>query len=243
MTQSVTRGAEILTRLADGPQPITTLAEDFGVHRTTMYRELRSLEEAGLLRRDARGDYRLGVRLISLAQAALDQIDLRDTARPIIDALHHKVGGTVHLAALIDNAIVYVDKREDPRGIRLYSQVGRAVIPYCTASGKAVLSRLDPLSRDKILEDVTWKTYTPTTITSRRKLDEQLTTIAQQGYAIDDGEFESFVRCQAVPIIASHGVVGAVSMTSLRDVDGADALARHRPSLTAAATRIAQALG
>ncbi|WP_061961533.1 IclR family transcriptional regulator [Demequina flava] len=242
MTQSVTRGAEILTRLAEGPQPISALADDFGVHRTTMYRELRSLEDAGLLRRDVRGSYRLGVRLIALAQAALDQIDLRDVARPTVDALHAQVGGTVHLAALMDNAIVYVDKRHDPRGIRLYSQVGRAVIPQCTASGKAILSELDRAGRNRILNGVTWQAFTPTTITSRRELDAQLVTVGENGWAVDDGEFESFVTCLAVPIIASHGVVGALSVTTPRDSGGTDSLLRHRPALTAAATRIGSAL-
>lgn len=242
MTQSVTRGAEILATLAAGPQPVTALAETFGVHRTTMYRELRSLEESGFLRRDTNGEYRLGARLIALAQAALDQIDLRDVARPTIDALHAKVGGTVHLAALMDDSIVYVDKREDPRGIRLYSHIGRAVKPQCTASGKAILSRLDQDRRDAILKDVRWQAYTPTTITSRRELDQQLTEVTQHGWAIDDGEFEAFVTCMAVPIIASHGVVGAISMTALREIDGPESLARHRPALMAAATRIGSAL-
>ncbi|WP_062077605.1 IclR family transcriptional regulator [Demequina globuliformis] len=242
MTQSVMRGAEILAKISQGPRPISVLAEEFGVHRTTMYRELKSLEEAGFLRRGANGDYRLGMRLISLAQAALEQIDVRDAARSTIEALHAKVGGTVHVAALMDHAIVYVDKREDSRGIRLYSQVGRPVIPYCTASGKAILSRLSPDARDRILADVTWRAYTATTLTSRRRLDEQLEIIARQGWAIDDGEFESFVTCLAVPIVASHGVVGALSITTGRDAEAVAALQRHRPALTAAAARIGSTL-
>lgn len=243
MSQSVKRAARIVDAIAERPRTVAELAEQFGLHRSTMFRELQALEEVGYVRRRGNGRYALGLRLIALSKEALDTLDLREAGGEHVRRLHRTVGNTVHLAALMDRSIVYVDKVEDDAGVRMYSRIGKAVIPYCSGVGKAILANLGTAERDAVLAGTVWKRYTEHTITTRTGLDRELERVRAQGFASDDREFEDFVNCLAVPVHSSMGVVGALSVTAIRMVADLEALKRHLPLMRETAERIAEELG
>lgn len=243
MANSVTRAARIIDRIERAPLTVAELASIFDVHRSTMFRELRSLEEVGFARRRDDGTWALGLRLVGLGQAALRDVDVRAAAAEHVQRLHEVVRNTVHVAAVLDDTIVYVDKAEDAHSVRMYSRVGSAVRPQCSALGKAVLADMSPHRRDAFLGGVEWRSYTPTTITSRAAYDAELERVASDGFACDDGEFEDFVNCVAVPIRTSAGTVGALSLTAFRMVQGMDQVRARVPQLQATAAAIARTLG
>jgi DNA-binding IclR family transcriptional regulator len=228
MSQSVIRAARIIDAIAADPRTVAELAEAFGLHRSTMFRELQALEEVGWVRRRGNGRYSLGTRLAALSKEALDSLDLREAGAEHVRRLQRRTGNTVHLAALMDRSIVYVDKAEDASGVRMYSRIGKAVIPYCSAVGKAILADLGPAGRDAVLDGVTWQRFTEHTITTRDALDR---------------EFEPYVNCVAVPIRTSLGVVGAISVTAIRVVADLDRLKTYLPALRETADLIARELG
>jgi DNA-binding IclR family transcriptional regulator len=238
MSQSVTRAAHIIDAIAADPRTVAELAEAFGLHRSTMFRELQALEEVGWVRRRSTGRYSLGTRLAALSKEALDSLDLREAGAEHVRRLQRRTGNTVHLAALMDRSIVYVDKAEDESGVRMYSRIGKSVIPYCSAVGKAILANLDVPRRDAVLDGVTWERFTDLTITTREHLDEELVRVRARGWATDDREFEPYVNCLAVPIVSPLGVVGAVSVTAVRVVADLDRLKGYLPALREAADAI-----
>lgn len=243
MSQSVTRAAGILAALAEGPATVVELAEQFEIHRSTMFRVLQSLEQVGFVRRQADGRYVVGMQLAVLGGAALEQLDLRGAAFAHLRRLHRIVGNTLHLGALIGDEIVYVDKVEDAAGVRMYSRVGAAVLPYCSGIGKAVLAELPIGRRDAVLAGADWHPHTANTLTTRAALDADLALTSRRGWAFDDAEFEDFVGCVAVPIVTSIGVVGALSLTALRAAQSREQLEQRVPMLRETAAEIAHQLG
>ena len=245
MSQSVTRAARIIDAIAADPRTVAELAEAFGLHRSTMFRELQALEQVGWVRRRGSGRYTLGTRLAALAKEALDSLDLREAGAEHVRRLQRRIGNTVHLAALMDRSIVYVDKAEDESGVRMYSRIGREVIPYCSGVGKAILAGLDTAGREAVLDGlpVPWPRYTDHTITTRDRLDRELAVVAARGWATDDREFEAYVNCIAVPIRSPLGVVGAISVTAIRVVADLDRLKQHLPALRETAELISRELG
>ncbi|WP_217178907.1 IclR family transcriptional regulator [Streptomyces sp. AC495_CC817] len=243
MSQSVRRAALIVDSIAGQPKTVSELAAEFGLHRSTMFRELQTLEDVGYVRRRADGCYVLAFHLVSLAQTALENLDLRTAAAPHLRELHEVVGNTLHAAALIDDTIVYVDKVEDQGGVRMYSRIGSRVLPYCTGVGKAILADLDERRRDTVLAGTEWTPFTARTLTSRAALDAELDRVSARGWAADDAEFEDFVNCVAVPIRGAMGVLGALSLTAIRMVHDVDELALRIPLLQRAADRIARDAG
>jgi DNA-binding IclR family transcriptional regulator len=244
MSQAVQRATEILDFLGEGPRSLSETARRFNVHRSTVLRQLQTLEEAGFVLRRGNGHYSIGPKMISIAQQALDSLDLRAVAHDEIRKLHGHTGNTVHLAQLIEATVMYVDKVEGQNNVRMYSRIGKTVLPHCTGVGKAILSQLPVSRRDAVLAGIEWKAYTPRTVPSREALDEQLEVIKAQGWCVDDGEFEDFINCIAVPITnSSASIVGAISLTAIKAVATLDDLMTHLDDIRHTAQNISRQLG
>src|SRR5690606_8534421 len=64
---------------------VTEVAKPLGVHKSTASRLLATLRTRGYVTRDElTGKYSLGIRLVELAKAKLEQFDLRTYARPYL---------------------------------------------------------------------------------------------------------------------------------------------------------------
>lgn len=244
MSQTIQRATEIIELLAAGPRSLNDVAAHFEQHRTTVFRQLQTLERAGFVVHRADGQYAIGTRIIAIAQQALDNLDLRRLAHDEVRALQRRVGTTVHLAQLLERSVVYIDKVEGDASVRMYSRIGLPVLPQATGVGKVILARLSAPRRDELLAGTEWTAFTGTTHTSRASLDAELATIAERGWGVDDSEFEEFMNCIAAPIANSTGtVLGALSLSSIKVVNDLEALQRHLPDLLATTARISSLLG
>lgn len=244
MSQTITRATELIELIAEHPRTLAELATHYDVHRSTVFRQLQSLEQAGFLVHRSDGKYYIGHRLIAIGQEALEHIDLRRIAHEELRELQKKVGNTIHLAQLVDNSVVYVDKLEDTAGVRMYSRIGRSVLPHCTGVGKSILSLLPTNRRDELLAGTDWTAHTPNTLTSRAALDAEIEQIATLGWGVDDSEFEDFMNCIAAPVSDSTGsIIGAISISSIRVVNDLDALKKLVPALLETSRRVSAQLG
>lgn len=244
MSGSVERALHILTELASGPTTISELARRLDVHRTTSLRLLRTLEDQRFVRRTEDGRYALGPQMTALASAALEDLDLRTTGRRHIRALGEMCGHTVHLAAIDDNGITYIDKVESTHTIRMYSRVGATAPAHATGVGKAILAHLSPDRRDQVLGPTPYRRCTPHTRTTSEALTADLTQIAAQGWALDDFEHEEFIHCVAAPVFDAPGqVVAAVSISVPQMVLEHRDLLTLVPDVVATAIAISEELG
>lgn len=201
---------------------VTALSHRLRLHKSTVHRLLVTLARDGFVVQDsASGHYRLGLPLFELGSLVVHTMEIRRVARPYLEEMHEVCGETVHLAILDEGDVVYIDKIESLRHVRMYSQVGRRAPAHCTGIGKVLLAWLpDPVLND-VLQRKGLPAFTPQTITSPKELREHLALIRQQGYAIDRGEHEELVRCAAAPVYDHTGqVVAAVSIAAVGvDVD------------------------
>lgn len=219
MVNSIVKAMAILEAF-DRERPQLSLAElssRVAMPKSSVHRLATTLEQVGLLCRDSHsGKYRLGLKLIQLASIAFDSMELRQIARPVIEQLAADLRETVHLAVLDDGEVVYIDKIESPAKVQMVSRVGGRAPAYCTGVGKALLAfqpeeEIRRLAREKGLVP-----YTPATITNVEELLAHLATVRQRGYAIDQGEHESMIRCVAAPVRDhSNTVVASVSVTTV----------------------------
>lgn len=96
-SQTLDRGLRVLRVLADSPDglTVTELSGRLQVNRTVVYRLISTLEQHGLIRRDARGRLFVGLGVLHIAGAV--QPVLRDLAMPVLRSLAESVGSTAHL--------------------------------------------------------------------------------------------------------------------------------------------------
>lgn len=204
--------------LGEGPRSLDELSRLLDVHKSTVLRLLRSLEQDRFVYRDAGYRYHLGSRLFALANRALEQRTVRATAAPHLARLNQSTGHTVHLGALEDGEAIYIDKHESRHPVRMSSRIGLGLPLHCTAIGKVLVAGLPPSQRAAVVAGIGYTTLTPNTITGPDALTAELDKVAKQGYAIDHGEHETFINCIAAPIRGVGGGVVAAMSISVPDV-------------------------
>src|SRR4051794_23849369 len=189
-TQAVDRAIELLKAVADSREPPTVaeLAEACGLNRSTAWRLLGTLDRHGLVERDpVTQRYGLGHVLLRIA-ATGDHDAIVRRARPVLQRLVGDTGEAVNLALARRVSLVYVDQ-VDPVQVMAPNWLGRHVPLHATSSGKAFLAWLPPRERAALLPS-RLERYTASTITDRRRLDEELAAVRSTGYALSTGELE-----------------------------------------------------
>jgi IclR family acetate operon transcriptional repressor len=156
---------------------------------------------------------------------------------PYLVELVDTYGETTNMAMLEGDACVYVAQVPSPRAMRMFTEVGRFVMPHCTGVGKAILSTLPDPDVRALLGRTGMPPRTEHTITSPDAMVTALGTVRKQGYAVDDGEQELGVRCVAVPI---RGLPfrAALSVSGPSSRVTADQVPLIAPDIQAAANRV-----
>jgi DNA-binding IclR family transcriptional regulator len=241
VSQSLDRVIVLIDELAGGPKRLGELAKTLDIHKSTVLRTLQTLERHGWVRRQ--GDppeFRLGLRLVGLSTAVLEDLDVRTVARPSLQRLGAVTGETCHLAVRDGAEAVYLDKVESVHPVRMYSRIGARAPLYCTGVGKVLLAHT-PEDQWPALE---FRRYTDRTITTVEELSAAGAEIRRLGWGWDEREHEDTVRCIAAPIFnASDEVVAAVSVSVPTSRLTTKQLRGHVPLLLDVAGEISRGLG
>lgn len=246
MSQSIRRAIDLIRISAERPLSLTDAADVLGVHKSTALRILHTLQSERFVRKTGAGTYVFGSGLIELSELTLGSMDLRQHASPILRTVQRRTDHTVHLAQLTGDEIIYIEKIEGPasKSFQLPSRVGHAVSIYASAVGKVILAHLPRSERDRLLAHIDYTRFTPTTVPDRETLEVELAAVRSRGWAVDDGELDSFIRCVAVPVRDPRGrVVAAISLTALEMVASLAQLEEQLPTLFGAARAVSEDLG
>jgi len=165
------RAITVLDTLADGGELGTNeVARRTGMTPSTVSRQLGTLAASGLVERvDATGRYRLGIRLVHLANTVLARLDVREVARPHLVALVEATGETATLSVPGDEDAITVDFVPGAHQIQPVSRLGRPSIAHATSAGKVTLA-----FSGRELPDGPFKAYTARTITDRQVLASEI---------------------------------------------------------------------
>lgn len=198
--QSIGRAFSLLETMADhdGIMGLSALAAKLGLPLPTIHRLARTLVDLGYLRQEPNRQYALGPRLIRLGESSSRMLSV--WARPHLTRLVDELGESANLAMLDGDQVVYVAQVPSRHSMRMFTEVGRRVLPHCTAVGKAVMANMDPLAVTQLLGRTGMPLQTPNTLTDPDAFAEELKRTRDQGYALDEGEQEVGVRCVAVAI-------------------------------------------
>jgi len=208
--QSLERALTILNKLSEYPDglQIVRLSEQVGLSKSTVHRLLATLTNMNYVEKNADTDkYKLGLQTLFLARNFLNSNTLVQTARPLLTKLSKEVNETIHLCIRDQEEVLYVDKIESTQTIRMFSRIGSRAPMYCTAVGKILLSGLDSDTQEDMLSKMVLTSKTPSTITSKESLREEISKVKQQGFALDNIENEKDLRCIAAPIYNHEGTI------------------------------------
>jgi DNA-binding IclR family transcriptional regulator len=223
---------------------LSQLADALAIPKSTVLRLAAPLIGAGMLARDQEtGWFRLGHGALQLGQAYLSTLDLRTMAGEEARRLMRDAGETVHLVVYDAPHVVYIDKVENEANLRMGSRIGSRAPAYCTAVGKAILAWL-PEDAVDVAITAGMPRITAYTITDGEHFRAELARVRERGYAVDDRENETEVRCVGAPIFDhTDSVTAALSVSGLSSRITTARVRALGPRVAQAGLQISRALG
>jgi DNA-binding IclR family transcriptional regulator len=220
---AVGKAVRVLETIAAQDQPlgVSEIGRRTGLSKSTVHALLASLVQEGLLEGgvDERG-YRLGYRLIALAQRARDSAVV-ERGRASLTALAQRSGETAFLGRLDGETVQVLDREEGGRSLKLSAPIGSAIPVLAGALGKAYLGEIGPERARSYLVHRELPRFTDASIVSRERLLSDARHSAGRGYALDSGEYLSGVAAAAC-CFSFKGSVYFLWVVRIERADGAD---------------------
>src|SRR6185295_16687412 len=184
---------------------VNELARRIGVNSSTASRLLATLEQGGVVERAPGGPYRLGLRLVALADGVLARLDVRDLARPRLRALVEATGETATLSVPGTVDAVTVDFVAAGSSVVSVARLGRPSLGHATAAGKVALAFGTNAGPPAELARLTDRT-----IVDPAALAAEIDAVRSRGWAEAAGEREPDLNALAAPVFARGGELAAI---------------------------------
>jgi len=246
--EALAKGLRILS-LFDEQRPswrVTDLAAAANLPMPTVYRVVMTLTAEGYLDHLPNGDYRPGVRTLTLGTAALRSLDLVGIATPKLQDLGERTGETVNLAVLTGDRVLYLVRLRNSDLVTANIQVGSTLPAVQTAIGKLLLAQLpDRELAGRIRAGSFPVDHGPNARGSLAELRPELAAIRRQGWAVQDEELAFGLRAIAAPVRDASGMAVAAAGVGVRSCDWSTQriLRELRPLITETADGISGLLG
>ena len=212
LVKSLDKALKILELVAKNNEPlgVTEISRETDLNKSTVYRILATLEYRGYISQNTHNEkYTTGIKLFEIGSQVIGDLDLREVVKPYLKELMGLTGETVHLGILDDGEVIYIEKVESPKTIRMYSKVGKRIYAHSTSLGKVLLAYSGEDKIDEIISRKGLPRQASNTITDPDNLKVHLEKVREQGYAVDDEENEEGIRCIAGPVFDHRGKIAA----------------------------------
>lgn len=182
------------------------LASAIGVHKSTAYRILASLERAGLVSCDTlNGRYYLGLEIVAMSGVVLGQSTILRAADPHIQQLADKTKLTVNLTIRHQNLLLPLQQIPGSNVVRNLDWLSKRIPLHRGAAAMALLAYLN----DEEIKAYLQSTNEEGTEPASPSIWDEISEIRELEYAVNRGENKLNVYAVAVPIFGANGAVCA----------------------------------
>lgn len=211
------------------------LARRLDIAKSTAHRTCGELTGAGLLRRTGGGRYRLGLRLIDLGRIAADQSAVGDRALGVLARLRAECGETVQIGIADGAEVVYIERVEGNRALRVAADGRRRSPVHRSSVGKVLAAFVPGVLEARLAAGL--PPSTGYTIVVPDLLRAEIERVRERGWARSTDETELGMSSLAVPIEAGPDapIAAAISMVGPTPRIVGDAEARNLRLLRQAA--------
>ncbi|MGW1135912.1 IclR family transcriptional regulator [Streptomyces zhihengii] len=223
----IARALKILAAFnAQHPQlSLSELARRSGLPVSTVHRMLGELLAWGALERDAKGLYRIGLRLWEVGSLAPRGHGLRDRALPYLEDLSQITRENVQLAVREGTDLVFIERIAGTGAVPTLTRVGGRLAITTSGAGLVLLAHAPVGVQEEVLARPVLR-RTPFTVTDPHRLRAMLADSRARGYTISDRQLSLDTVSVAAPVESPAGdVVAAVSLVVRHGTVDASALA------------------
>lgn len=205
---------------SDGDLGLTDLVAISGQDKSSVQRSTHTLLQLGYLEKNLQTKrYRLGKKVLDLTFQFLRANSLVESINPLIIELCQKTGEKISLSLFDDTTLVYVMRHQAKMEYYFSSLIGRRVPVFCTAGGRAILSKLQDTEVDDILARSDMLALTSKTITDKSLIKHEIETARQNRYAMSVEEISyGEIALGAAVLDSSQAPIAAIHISgSLSD--------------------------
>ena len=205
--QALDRALDVLGALAGGEGlTLSAIAARLDQSVATTHRVLTTLENRGFAEMSAdRQEWYVGAGAYRLGSAFLRRTNVVERSRPIMRFLMQQTGETSNLGIEKDGAVLFISQVETHESIRAFFPPGTLSPMHASGIGKALLSTYDEERLHRLFRDETLERFTTKTVVLMPQLRKELARSRERGFAFDDEERTTGMRCVAAPILDTHG--------------------------------------
>lgn len=247
LVPAVQRAISLLERLASQREPMSLarLASELSLPKSSVHGLCNTLQSSGYLRRQDDGTYRLGPRVMGLAEAFVASTGVaqefnaiwQDSAAPLPE-------DTVVLSVLSGAEVIYVALRNGTRPLGLAFNIGMRLPAYLAATGKVQLAYQPEAVVLRLLGEGPLPAMAGPAPVPVAQVMAELARVRQQGFSVDDQGVREGVHCMAAPVFDAAGrVVAGIGVCIHQPQLATDGGARHRAWLLQVARALSRRLG
>lgn len=184
---SVEKAFQVLEAFRDTHRvmSLAEIARAADLDRSATQRLVHTMEQLGYIRRLPDSSlYGLSSKVLRLSYNYLRSREIIDRASPYLLEMAHALGETSNLQELDGHDIVFLARFPGRHLVNVDFAVGSRLPAVFTASGRAMLSKLEPAQQREIIRATPLVAVTPQTEIDANVLLQRIEQAARQGYAI-----------------------------------------------------------
>ena len=207
MSQSLKKGIEALLFLATRKSVgVTELAVALDINKSTAFRILDTFLEANMVEKNPETlKYKLGPAILQLSEQYYKNFNIIAAAKPLMEQLARDIRESVHLCVCSNNSAVIIEQIMSDSRLVVNAKIGNSEPLHCSSVGKCLLAFAAETDREKMISHISFDVFTERTIRCKEDLYAELEKVKADGYAVDDGELSSDIKCVAVPVFDDKG--------------------------------------
>ncbi len=199
---------------------IPQLAEKTGLNRTTIYRNIVTLEENDLLMKNERDkSYRLGPMAYHLGAIYLENANYKENLLMILERIAMESKESVGLARREGNRVVSIYSVEIHQPVKMNDKPGVFYPMNRGTYGKCLMAYHDPKLVGRLIDqEQPFEKVCKNTITEKAELMEEYRKIRENGYVVSIEETFPLIIGIGIPLTGSTGdVKNVVSISFFKE--------------------------
>jgi len=229
---------------SEGAPNAADLARAMAIPKSTAHGLLSAMVELGLLARSQEGAFRLGSHLMHWADKFLSQQDIVGEFQKHFMGSADLVEHTVTLTVLEGSEVVYLSCRNSNKPLGFTFRIGMRLPAVFTATGKAQLGTFTDQELESLLHGQWPEPMTRSSVRSLQEFKQELRTVRERGYSIDDGQIREGMICLGAAIRDFSGrSIGGVAVSLIESEAAPHVLDRVGSQLRRTAERLSGRFG
>jgi len=198
---------------------ISDLSKKLKISKSTVHGIASALERLGAVIRDpSTKRYVLGITLFELGKSAFSRIDLKDTARPIMENLMEQAHESVFLGVRNGENVTIIDIVESRQDLKITAPIGTRIPLFAGAVGKVFMASIPEQEAKDLVRKMGLHRFTENTIIDFHEFFNAIRGARQNGFAIDDEEYIRGVRAVASAIKGEGQFTSAIWVVGFKPI-------------------------